>query len=142
MDTKISHLIYVSRAVKLMQSADLIEILNTARNVNKTLDVTGLLLYKDQSFLQVLEGMAESIENLFNKISADDRHYQVRQLIFEKKGQRDFSQWTMGFQNLDELTAEHLPGYSKFMNADYDISGFINQPEISYQLLLHFRNAS
>ena len=52
-------LAYVSNASRLMSSASLSMLLRQARASNKRHDITGMLLYKDGSFLQVLEGPAE-----------------------------------------------------------------------------------
>ena len=57
------HLCYVSTATRLMTQADLLDLLATARQRNKACDVTGMLLYKDMSFVQILEGAAECRKN-------------------------------------------------------------------------------
>ena len=49
-------LVYVSTASRAMSDADLNEILDVSRRKNRERDVTGVLLYLDRGFLQVLEG--------------------------------------------------------------------------------------
>ncbi len=52
------HLCYVSTAKYLMTQEELLKLLNVARQSNSKLGITGMLLYKDMSFLQVIEGEA------------------------------------------------------------------------------------
>jgi len=55
---KLIQLIYVSAATNRFNPAELRELLRLARLKNQQLDVTGMLLYHEGSFLQVLEGPA------------------------------------------------------------------------------------
>jgi len=56
------------------QKLDLNEICETATNSNNKNDVTSLLLFHNNPFLQVLEGKLETLNTLMNKTSADPRH--------------------------------------------------------------------
>ncbi len=132
-------IVYVSRATVLMAEADLDDLLAVARDNNARLDVTGMLLYKDQSFLQVLEGRRNELGQLFNTIKQDDRHCRVRMLAFDAIEQRDFPGWSMGFQRLSDGSA--LPeGYSDFMNPGFET--LASTPRDAYRLLLAFRENS
>jgi len=64
---------------------------------NKLADVTGLLVYVDGNFLQVLEGEHEVVSTLLEKISQDHRHTDVKvvyKTIIEK---RTFNSWQMAY---------------------------------------------
>jgi hypothetical protein len=50
------HVIYASAASHLLTKAELQAMLQETRETNVQVGVTGMLLYKDGSFLQVLEG--------------------------------------------------------------------------------------
>ena len=50
------HLVYVSSAVRPFSKSELVELLNVTRDNNSRLGVTGMLLYRDGNFMQVLEG--------------------------------------------------------------------------------------
>lgn len=50
------HLIYTSYAIEPFDEAKLIELLKKARENNRLLDITGMLLYVNGKFMQVLEG--------------------------------------------------------------------------------------
>ena len=61
--------VYTSAAIQPMPKSKLYKILVDSRVNNKLADVTGLLVYVDGRFLQVLEGEQEVISALLEKIS-------------------------------------------------------------------------
>ena len=63
---------------------------------NASLDVTGILLYKDGSFLQALEGDETAVRDLYATIARADRHQQVTLIIEFPVETRSFSDWSMG----------------------------------------------
>ena len=63
-----NYLIYISTAVKLMTDAELISILADSRDNNKLKNITGMLLYGDGTFIQVLEGGKKDITDTYHKI--------------------------------------------------------------------------
>lgn len=85
-----------------------------ARNLED--GITGLLLYKDGSALQVLEGDEELVKNLYDRIRADPRVTNSLVLIQRTTDKREFPNWSMGYKDADEseslfeLTQERLSG--------------------------------
>lgn len=132
------HLIYVSRATHLMSQEALGDILVVAQAHNTECNITGMLIYKDQSFLQILEGEGAQVLSLFNRIKADQRHCRVKRLLCERITARNFPNWQMGFENLEYWDKAQLPNYAEFMNKDYEISGFIKNPNSAHKLLAYF----
>ncbi len=63
-------LVYVSSATRPFSGEDLRALLATCRKNNAELGVTGMLLYKDGNFMQVLEGDEEAVRGLYEKIPA------------------------------------------------------------------------
>ena len=57
----IFYLVYVSSAVRLFATAELLKILGKFRRNNQLLGISGLLLYKDGNFIQALEGTEETV---------------------------------------------------------------------------------
>lgn len=94
------HLIYVSRAARDIGSPNLIEILTASRARNAEMGVSGLLLFSEDSFIQVLEGGQTAVENVFASIARDPRHHGVTVLVREPIKNRNFSGWSMGFERL------------------------------------------
>ncbi len=113
-------LIYVSSAVRDFSEDELVRLLKKARLSNQRLGITGMLLYKDGNFMQVLEGPEVAVEALFSKISKDKRHHGTILLFTRKITEREFPDWSMGFQNLQGTDVHDLPGYTTFLNMPLD----------------------
>ena len=96
-DMKIHQIVYSSLASKKMLKSDLVIILRKARTNNRISDITGLLMYIDGYFLQILEGSEDNVREIYNKISLDVRHKDC-QIIYEgDSDKRFFSRWEMAY---------------------------------------------
>jgi uncharacterized Fe-S cluster-containing MiaB family protein len=107
-------LIYSSAASRELTELELSRLLLGARKTNIAFEVTGMLLYHEGSFLQVLEGKAEAVESLFARISTDPRHHRVVVLMRREVVERQFEDWSMGFVDAKRV-AEALPGFSDYL---------------------------
>lgn len=92
-------LIYSSVASKSLNSDDLTYLIEQSRINNEYFNITGLLLFYNCYFFQVLEGENEILKKLYLKISNDKRHSEVTLLEFEPLDKRRFSQWRLGIAN-------------------------------------------
>jgi hypothetical protein len=94
-------LIYTSEASVAFSAEDLRKLLAAARAKNKINLITGMLVFCDNQFLQVLEGDAAAVVRAFNTIEKDTRH---ESLIVLHRGYshvgRTFSASAMGFHSL------------------------------------------
>lgn len=106
--------IYSSAATAPFSERDLATLLLRARLNNERLDITGLLLYHEGSFLQVIEGDEAPLESLFLTISGDKRHNRIVKLLAREVEERHFAGWKMGFVSMSSL-AHTLPGFSDFL---------------------------
>ena len=68
------YLIYSSKASDGMNETDLKQILAKAEEKNKKQNITGLLVYFNGTFIQMLEGKKEDVLETFERIEDDDRH--------------------------------------------------------------------
>jgi hypothetical protein len=93
----LAHLIYVSEAVEAMTPADVETILLQARQKNRLRDITGMLVFDRRAFLQVIEGDAQRLTDLYARISQDTRHQRLKLLQFGALAERKFGDWNMGF---------------------------------------------
>ena len=91
---------YVSAATAAVDRSTLTGILVAARRRNALEGITGVLLYRDGRFLQLLEGSVPSVDGVYDSILADPRHTDVRCVWTGHAATRSFSQWTMGFRDL------------------------------------------
>ena len=103
--------LYASRPTKGLVTSGLDGILEQSRRNNPPLGVTGLLCVAETLFLQALEGGRDEVCDLYNKIVRDDRHSQVRLLMYSEIGERRFGNWTMGQVNADRLNPSLLLKY-------------------------------
>jgi len=109
--------IYVSTARGELGEEELARILAVARERNARLGVTGILLYSDKTFFQVLEGEAAVVDELMLRIAGDDRHTDIVTIIREPIARRSFADWTMGFAALAPGDLGELVGSSDFFDA-------------------------
>ena len=90
----ITQLIYTSQPFGF-DDAMLNGILVQARRNNPALDITGCLICRHDLYLQLLEGPAEAVTAMYERIKADDRHLAVVQLSRELVATRMFPDWAM-----------------------------------------------
>lgn len=135
------HLIYVSCATNEMSEADLIALLQQCRSHNKNNQVTGMLLYADGNYFQILEGNTENVEETYQRILNDDRNSGHILLEKEEINERTFPEWSMGFKHLTKEQAHDLTGYTQFL--DTSESHSISTPQSSdvATLLNIFKNS-
>jgi len=119
----LAHCIYSSVATSLFRDDGVEELLAQARTANAEADITGMLLYVDRGFFQVLEGHPLRIEPIFAKIGADPRHERVTQIIYEPIARRTFGQWTMGYPNLENRELHALIGSNDFFSGRSCLDG-------------------
>jgi Sensors of blue-light using FAD len=105
------HLVYISYASRPMRESDLIDILNTSRLNNKKKNITGMLVYLREKFIQVLEGEYEAVNEVYKEIQEDPRHRKVTTVLEGNTEHRIFKDWSMGFKKLDDHQFEQLSGY-------------------------------
>jgi hypothetical protein len=111
------HCIYTSTATSDLTSDQLVRLLQHVRALNQTRGITGMLLYSDHNFFQVLEGSADVIDQCYNRIALDPRHTRVTQIIREAITDRSFADWTMGFAELDSNDLREIDGLNDFFAA-------------------------
>lgn len=111
-------LVYASVPAQLAVSkAELLSLLEVSRRNNGRVGVTGMLLYKEGLFLQLLEGEESVAKQLYTKISLDPRHHSLAVVVDGRTDRRLFPDWSMSFCNLDDPALAQTPGFSQFMNS-------------------------
>lgn len=104
-------LVYTSFALRLFDEAELDALLTQSRAANERMDVTGMLLYRNGRFIQFLEGPEGAVRDLLERITADARHTDVRVLVDGRPAARQFADWTMGYEPIDEARTPLPVGY-------------------------------
>jgi hypothetical protein len=141
------YMIYVSQAKKPMNTAELDQLLSQSRKWNTAMGLTGLLIYRYSTendtghFIQVLEGNESEVRSLFDKIKRDKRHHTVLTFGSGEIESRMFSEWSMGFKNVDDALFSELPGYARIGEASFDPAAFQQSNTAALDLLKFFHDA-
>ena len=102
---QLKQIIYSSRPLGF--DKDTVEqILVSSCKNNQSVEVTGLLIYSEDQYLQLLEGPTPALEETFSKIKSDTRHDNIIVLKEDFTDRRLFSSWTMRPQPLDVMMFE------------------------------------
>jgi len=91
-------LLYISNSFSDLSPAALEGILTASRHNNAQMGITGLLLYIDGGFLQMLEGEERELRELYMRIGTDRRHWNLRLMLDRQTKTRAFPDWSMGFE--------------------------------------------
>jgi hypothetical protein len=97
-----------------MSDDNLKALLKKARLRNEAIHITGMLLYLDPFFIQILEGEEAILSESFKKIKQDARHDKVKIIYRKPIEQRSFPTWTMGFNKVSDESLEAIEGFSDF----------------------------
>lgn len=134
-------LIYVSSSVTLLKKSEILDILNKSRDANGKKGITGILLYKSGNFMQVLEGDPAVVDELHRKISRDPRHTGIITLMRKPIINRSFSDWKMGFKDIDECTQSEKSGYSDYLDLPLNDKSYVSNPNSAFLLLESFKKS-
>ncbi len=135
---RLIHIIYSSAAIHPFDSDDLLALLGHARSKNTGLDITGMLLHVEGSFLQVIEGREADIDALFEQISEDPRHGNIVTIVRESIPRRAFSDWSMGFADVRREDLEEVSGWNDFMTSPDAVRALV--PGRAQKLLSAFKD--
>lgn len=97
-------IVYISCYTGTAESIDetLRDICSAAQSFNILHNITGVLFYHNQNFLQLIEGDKADLELLMSKVSADTRHTNITTIVNKEVDGRGFEKWKMDTFNLDK----------------------------------------
>ena len=130
------YLIYRSVATDLPTKESLARLLELAREHNAMRGITGMLLYQNGSYMQMLEGDEAAVRELFGKVAADSRHRLVKEVASGKLPKRHFEDWSMGFRDMEQVGA--MPDYDTYLAKQLDLDQFHGEERAAFQFMLHF----
>ncbi len=102
---------YRSQASRALHDVTLPPLLRKARLHNEHSRIGGLLLHAHGEFIQVLEGPEPALSQLYARIQADPRHYNVRTLAYGPIAERAFPDWRMAYAPANTTDLEKLTGF-------------------------------
>ncbi|UOG77145.1 BLUF domain-containing protein [Hymenobacter tibetensis] len=131
-------LIYSSSATHPFSDDELQELLTKARLRNARENVTGLLLYHDGQFMQLLEGDADVVHRLYSYIEQDPRHTSVLKLADKHVEARSFPDWAMAFRPVQAADFERLEGFRSPSSLDPAFEGLSGADSLLLNLLRQY----
>jgi len=131
---------YLSRETDSFSARGLIELLEHCKNNNPALGVTGMLMYANGTFLQTLEGEAETVEILLAKIERDKRHHGFQVIKRESIDERIYKNWSMGFERLTEAALHDEPALKAFQLDDFNPEFLSAHPSVVENLIQRHRS--
>lgn len=130
---------YISTATQPMTQQDLEEILTTSQKNNRRLGITGMLLYMNKTFIQILEGEEQAVNALVEKIKRDSRHTDFHVLQQKTIHQREYADWSMGFKHVSGEEFQAVKGLEHLVEKDFNTAFLGNHSKIVESLVAHFR---
>ena len=107
-------LAYSSIATRHFDRDSLVELLTRARSFNDAHGLTGMLLYVDESFFQILEGDPDVLHALYERIEHDNRHAKIIKLLETPIEERSFASWSMGYAKVTREELAKIPGLNDY----------------------------
>ena len=89
-------LAYVSSPRDGITATDVDEIVKSSTRNNSEIGVTGLLIWRENQFFQVLEGPELAVDILLRHIREDSRHSNLKVIFRKYITKRKFGSWSMG----------------------------------------------
>ena len=105
-------LVYVSTCAESVQFEDIQEILHAAETWNAAREISGMLCWSGEFFLQCLEGERGLVTQCFAHIAGDRRHHSVELIVSSPTTVRWFSTWGMGFTRIMSSNRVDLPNFA------------------------------
>ncbi len=114
----LSQLTYVSNRKSNCTEAEIEKILVACKKNNPGLGITGVLLYSDSKFIQLVEGEAKVITTLYDKIKLDNRHSNCMMISYSPIAEKSFPSWHMGAR---KIAAKEVDFKTDITKEDKDI---------------------
>jgi hypothetical protein len=105
------HILYLSQVRAALSENDLRALLVTSRAKNEARNITGILVYCERQFMQLLEGEEANVAQLYATLAQDPRHTGLIKLADKPITQRSFAGWSMAFAAVSPEHFTALRGY-------------------------------
>lgn len=130
-------LVYFSSVSAHLSPIDIERILTASRENNRRRGITGMLLSDRRNYLQLLEGITDSVLSLFDVIKNDSRHAAIVKILQQPIVERDFPDCAMEFRDLSRVGRDYPAGFGEFLEEHFDLGAL--QPAGAAQLFGLFK---
>lgn len=132
--TSVYRITYSSYASRLFNRDTLSVLTAVSRRNNANLGVTGMLVFHNRRFFQVLEGAEEDLTQLMMRIASDPRHRGLTMIEHGPVDKRAFTTWRVfcSDRDMQMLEAPGTVALGELIPVDSDLRG--NDPHVRRQV--------
>jgi hypothetical protein len=136
-EDQLYHITYISTGRDNLRYEDVKGILESSNVNNKAEGITGILVYCNKHFFQIIEGSKEAVKEIFQKIQVDCRHDNIVKIQEGPIECRQFDSWNMAFKSynkeLNELDDFNNEQFYSYINSQLGIHN-----DVSLRVLADF----
>lgn len=132
-------ILYVSRANQAFDESARQQLMQKAQAFNRANGISGCLLHRENCFMQLLEGPAESLTALLERIRCDPRHRDLRVVAEGPIQRRAFTDWGMVWR--DAETAEGSPDLTPWQHRHIDLIELAEDARLCYAIITAYASA-
>ncbi len=115
---------YISSFANNLNKDDINSLIKSVNLYNKEKNITGVLIIRNKSFFQILEGNIIDIDTLYAKIIEDKRHIGLLKISENEIEDRIFNSYNSGeFDTIDNYSSSKklLKYFNWIRNADHPV---------------------
>lgn len=117
---------YISTANLELRDHTISDIMDRTNEFNKSHDITGILLYNERSFFQLIEGEKKIIKDLYEKITEDPRHHDIIKFLEKPVSRLPFDGYMTDFitdtKRFNEAKLKNYLHYIEVLNPESQIA--------------------
>ena len=117
---------YVSTANLELRDQAISDIMAKTNEFNKSRDISGILLYNERSFFQLIEGEQNIIEDLYRKIAEDSRHHDIIKFLEKPVSRPPFDGYMTDFitdtNRFNEAELKNYLHYIEVLNPESQVA--------------------
>jgi hypothetical protein len=111
------HIVYCSLASAELSPSAVLHMVERAQERNPERGISGMLVFGNQRFLQMIEGPRRAVSDLYHTVVRDPRHTDLVLIDFAYKPARDFGRWGMA---LYDASHSDDPSLKKLSSKNFD----------------------
>jgi Sensors of blue-light using FAD len=121
-DIEIDQILYCSLSPHPMDEEGLQAFTTGFASLNRMDHITGLLMYSDQVFLQMIEGPPQAVHDLWSRILRDSRHFGIVQLYhYRELERRTCEAWDMQLVSFETLQSIVHKAYEEVRQGKHSV---------------------
>jgi Sensors of blue-light using FAD len=121
-DIEIDQILYCSLSPQPMDEEELQAFTTGFASLNRMDHITGLLMYSDQVFLQMIEGPPQAVDHLWSRILRDPRHFGVVQLYhYRELERRTCEAWDMQLVSFETMQSIVHKAYEEVRSGKHTV---------------------